>query len=156
MNRSSNVHLSFRARRNAIILLTIVSSAMPGAIFADEGGAPRGVSCPGSGDCFVANFTPGCDDAACCQSVCGFDPFCCNNQWDGQCATEAAVACAGCGGADGDVNDDGSVDGRDVQAFVSATIGAPTPDEICRGDFSGNGNLGVEDVAPMVAALLAP
>ncbi len=45
---------------------------------------------PASGDCCVNNGTPGCDDAACCESVCARDPFCCTDAWDGLCAGEAA------------------------------------------------------------------
>ena len=40
-------------------------------------------------DCFLANGTPGCDDAACEASVCSIDPFCCDIAWDGICADEA-------------------------------------------------------------------
>ncbi len=46
---------------------------------------------PGTGNCCVANGTPGCDDAVCCTSVCTTDPFCCDNEWDGLCADTAAV-----------------------------------------------------------------
>jgi hypothetical protein len=49
--------------------------------------------CPGSGDCFVANGTPGCEDDTCCSSVCAVDPFCCDNEWDQTCADEAADLC---------------------------------------------------------------
>lgn len=58
----------------------------------EEAGAPRG-ACPGSGDCFSANGTPGCDDADCCNAVCAQDPFCCNNEWDSLCASQAASIC---------------------------------------------------------------
>lgn len=54
--------------------------------------------CPSrQGDCLEAHGKPGCDDEACCLTVCGIDPFCCKN-WDGSCAEEAALTCAGlCG-----------------------------------------------------------
>ena len=58
---------------------------------------PQG-PCPGEGDCCAANGTPGCDDATCCDTVCGNDPFCCDNQWDQLCADAAIVDCAGCVG----------------------------------------------------------
>ena len=59
---------------------------------------PFGSDCPGSGDCFTANGTPGCDDGTCCDTVCAVDPFCCTNQWDTQCANEAQSLCADCTG----------------------------------------------------------
>jgi hypothetical protein len=49
----------------------------------------------GAGDCFVANGTPGCDDVACCNTVCGLDPFCCANNWDQFCANRAVDECGG-------------------------------------------------------------
>ena len=55
----------------------------------------------GGGDCCVANGTPGCGDSGCQASVCGADPFCCDNQWDQLCADAAADMCAGCGGGGG-------------------------------------------------------
>jgi hypothetical protein len=53
------------------------------------------VSCPGEGDCCEANGTPGCDDVECCEAVCASDPFCCEVEWDGLCADEAAELCVG-------------------------------------------------------------
>jgi subtilisin-like proprotein convertase family protein len=44
-------------------------------------------------DCCFANGTPGCDDPACEAIVCAVDPFCCDVQWDGICAGEAAELC---------------------------------------------------------------
>ena len=51
-------------------------------------------ACPGSGSCFVANGTPGCDDPVCCNKICLIDPFCCDVEWDSVCAGEAAKICA--------------------------------------------------------------
>jgi hypothetical protein len=52
-------------------------------------------SCGGvdAGDCFVADDTPACNDAACCNEVCAVDPFCCNTVWDSICADEATSLC---------------------------------------------------------------
>ena len=46
-------------------------------------------------NCCVAHAGPGCDDAACQATVCAVDPFCCNVEWDGICASEAAQLCGG-------------------------------------------------------------
>lgn len=50
---------------------------------------------PGQGDCTTASGTPGCDDAACCETTCGVDPYCCDVVWDQLCADESAGLCAG-------------------------------------------------------------
>jgi hypothetical protein len=72
---------------------------------------------PGTGDCFVANFTPYCDDTCggvdcigCCQRVCAVDPFCCGDGtdpavWDGFCAFSAMQLC-GCAQGAEPLNDD--------------------------------------------------
>jgi hypothetical protein len=52
-----------------------------------------GVCGPDNGNCCFANGTPGCEDAACCNTVCGADPFCCDVEWDGLCAEQAAGLC---------------------------------------------------------------
>lgn len=46
-----------------------------------------------TGDCFSANGTPGCEDAACCGIVCAQDPYCCDVEWDSLCADAAVVLC---------------------------------------------------------------
>ena len=55
---------------------------------------------PGAGNCFVANGTPGCDDATCCEIVCSVDPDCCNDQWDDLCVFRANLVCGVCGEPD--------------------------------------------------------
>ena len=64
--------------------------------------------CPGSdlpcgaadaGSCFQANGSPGCDDLACCQTVCAIAPDCCDVAWDVSCKDLANKLCAGCGDA---------------------------------------------------------
>ena len=49
--------------------------------------------CPGSGSCFESHPNPGCSDAACCQTVCNVDPFCCSTMWDGVCVSAASALC---------------------------------------------------------------
>ena len=51
----------------------------------------------------MSNGSPGCDHEACCNAVCAADPFCCDVEWDGLCATGALKFCgnAACPG-DGD------------------------------------------------------
>ncbi|MCA9291352.1 MAG: hypothetical protein KDA25_09495 [Phycisphaerales bacterium] len=60
------------------------------AAVCQAGGDPCG---PGSGPCDQPNGTPGCDDVACCQLICGQDPFCCDTEWDQICANAAIEQC---------------------------------------------------------------
>lgn len=62
---------------------------------------PAGCVPIASGDCCAAHGPTGCDDAACEAAICGFDPYCCDASWDGQCADEALThpACLDVGGA---------------------------------------------------------
>jgi hypothetical protein len=50
-----------------------------------------------AGNCFQANGSPGCNDAACCQTICQIDAYCCHVQWDSVCADEAEANCQGPG-----------------------------------------------------------
>lgn len=54
--------------------------------------------CPGNGNCYSQNGSPGCQNAQCCAEVCGVDSFCCNVEWDGLCAELAVEICLGCPG----------------------------------------------------------
>jgi len=54
---------------------------------------------PCAGDCCEANFTPKCDDAACCNAVCDIDSYCCDVEWDVVCAI-SALETDGCTGPD--------------------------------------------------------
>ncbi len=52
---------------------------------------------PGAtGHCCVAHQTPGCEDAACCNTVCAIDPFCCEIAWDVLCVDLASELCGPC------------------------------------------------------------
>lgn len=51
-------------------------------------------------DCCVGGNTPGCSDRDCCERVCQCDPYCCETEWDTNCATNgfenkcgAAILC---------------------------------------------------------------
>lgn len=58
-------------------------------------GPPNNIACPGSDSCLVANFTPGCTDERCCETVCACDSFCCEVFWDEGCATLGFVGVDG-------------------------------------------------------------
>jgi hypothetical protein len=101
---------------------------------------PIGACCIyGSGTC-VANRTP-----QQCTIIGG--------AWAGA-NTPCTVCCPGPAGIAADINNDGTVNGKDVQRFVAAMLGTPTTLEKCRGDFDQNGSLGVGDIPGAVNALL--
>ena len=48
---------------------------------------------PTGGDCCVPHGTPYCDDLNCCSLICAIDPFCCDFEWDLDCAVLASGFC---------------------------------------------------------------
>lgn len=50
----------------------------------------------GSGDCFVPDGSPGCEDSKCCAEVCLSDPYCCSVEWDATCSFLATAVCIAC------------------------------------------------------------
>ncbi len=54
---------------------------------------PVGVCGPGAGPCDQPNGTPGCEDSACCELVCGILPLCCVIGWDASCVATALDKC---------------------------------------------------------------
>lgn len=58
--------------------------------------------CTGAdGDCAVQNGTPGCNDAQCCEVICGIDAYCCEVAWDLTCVIEAQDLCPASDGCTG-------------------------------------------------------
>ncbi|MCB9714372.1 MAG: hypothetical protein H6712_10970 [Myxococcales bacterium] len=51
-----------------------------------------------SGDCCIANGSPGCNEAGCEAAMCAADPYCCDTLWDGICAGNAPLVCGICAG----------------------------------------------------------
>jgi|CXWL01.1.fsa_nt_gi hypothetical protein len=50
-------------------------------------------ACPGTGDCCVGHGGLGCNDFECCDWVCFVDSFCCEVEWNADCAAFAAAFC---------------------------------------------------------------
>ncbi len=50
----------------------------------------------GTGDCCVANGSPGCEQPFCCDAVCDADPSCCDDPWDSDCVVLAEGLCSMC------------------------------------------------------------
>lgn len=81
-------------------------------------GADCGIpSCGTGGACHQSRPAPGCDDAACCKTVCIEDPFCCIVSWDESCVEAQATACEAA--MECDLNGDGRVDGADLGLLLS-------------------------------------
>jgi subtilisin-like proprotein convertase family protein len=94
--------------RHAVLGMTTMDVELPAEAFSPveirfaakpaEAFGP-GTCGPGAGPCDQSNGSPGCDDVDCCTLVCSFDPFCCDVEWDGICAGEAADVCGAATGA---------------------------------------------------------
>jgi hypothetical protein len=84
---------------------------------------------------------PGCNDAACCETVCTVDPFCCTNSWDSLCVSEAAELCFD----PADIDRDGSVNAADLSALLAnwGLAGAT--------DINGDGITDAADLAILLA-----
>lgn len=63
-------------------------------------GVPSNAACTGAAaDCCIdSGGLAGCGDTACCTRVCACDPFCCEVEWDANCAGIGAGG-SGCGAA---------------------------------------------------------
>ncbi len=85
-------------------------------------GPPDNPSCPGTTPCCVETpNSPGCNDERCCETVCACDPFCCDTEWDANCAGNGFQD-SGCGA--------GSL------CNCAATCGSPNSGDCCVGHTS--------------------
>jgi hypothetical protein len=76
------------------LLSTIILAS--GAVLFGVDGAVAGEGCgsdPGR-SCFAIRVTPGCSDTGCCATVCSFDSFCCDVEWDSICRHNAVQLCS--------------------------------------------------------------
>lgn len=67
-----------------------------GGAFGAGGNPPFGGASGNSGNCCESHSSTGCEDSNVEACVCGDDPFCCNNHWDGLCAGAAEECGAMC------------------------------------------------------------
>lgn len=72
--------------------------------------------------------------------------------WDESDATFSVSPAPTC--LKGDMNNDGTLDGRDVQRFVDALLAGASAMDVCRGDYTGNGLLEPNDTSGFAGALL--
>ena len=84
---------------------------------------------------------PGCNDAACCETVCTVDPYCCSTAWDSLCVSGAGNLCAD----PADINGDGVVNGADLSILLGNWGGAG------ESDINGDGVTNASDLAIMLA-----
>lgn len=72
-----------------------VGNTAPQASLAVGSPSVLNVFVPGDSTCFEAHAAPGCSDAGCENLVCDTDAFCCSNNWDTNCTTQATSLCIG-------------------------------------------------------------
>ena len=83
-----------RSRRHRLLALFAAACSL---VFAGELHAQ---TCGKGGSCLEPGASPGCEDVACCTTVCGLDPTCCSQGWDASCVALANELCLGlCGAA---------------------------------------------------------
>jgi hypothetical protein len=94
--------LSFNAVSGQDYLIRVGSSPGQGGgdgTFLITCGPPNNAACPAAGrNCCAANSAGGCSQESCCETICACDPYCCQTEWDFQCATIGFEG-GGCGAA---------------------------------------------------------
>jgi hypothetical protein len=126
-----------------------------GGTFQGDGVLCSSVSCPQpSGACCLSNDN--ClelSEADCAQipnsSWAGGGTDCSDGDSSGT-ADACEVSCT-----PGNSNGDTDVNALDLQAFIDDMFTTPTPEEICAGDFSGDGMLTTADIPDMVGTILS-
>ncbi len=122
-----------------------------------------------SNDSNMAIATPSTDGPAAADCDSNDIPDECEADSDGDGAIDACDGCptdidklapgnCGCNVpdiADGDINEDGFVNGRDIQSFVTALITqSQDAGVLCHGDFNNSSALDAADIAPMIDELI--
>ena len=100
-----------------------------------------------AGDCCTAHATPFCNDAECCDLVCGADPFCCSVQWDGLCAGSAANICCLCGAGGCDTSCPSGANGEGEPCGDDTNGGCNVPPGGTSNCCVANGGIGCDDAA---------
>jgi hypothetical protein len=101
-----------------------------------------GCGSPQAGSCFQTHGAPACNDADCCQIVCTLDSYCCTNQWDSLCVSEANQNCQVC---IGDLNFDNVVNAADLAVLLGAWGTATW-------DLNGDGVVNAADLGILLGA----
>lgn len=83
-----------------------------------------------NGACCQTGGTPGCHDQDCCEAVCAYDPFCCDQAWDALCGQLAVELCPSCGGG----ACDWSFNTCDTAAFTPGCSDVATCTNVCACD----------------------
>lgn len=98
---------------------------------------------PQGESCFEAHKSPGCGDVACCEAICGVDPFCCEINWDGGCAQAAIDSCAEVPSNDTCAAPLAIAPGATAIQTYGATDGLPAPTSDC---IEGGGSPSTRDL----------
>ena len=111
--------------------------------------------------CFTAHPTPGCNDEACCATLCfdGSDSwFCCSVEWDQVCVDVARFLCACLVSGRIDVDGDGDSDLNDYAGFPGCMDGPNlSVDPNCRVyDLDGDSDIDLVDYSLLQVDLGCP
>ncbi len=88
-----------------------------------------------NGSCFATHTESGCNDPACCESVCANDPLCCEGTWDSTCVNAAALGCLS-GPPSNDLCANATVLLEGTQLFNTLLSSSELPQQIaCGGSF---------------------
>jgi hypothetical protein len=103
------------------------TTSATGSSSSSSGGGP----CAHSGCDQGVALDPACDP--CAATVCNADPFCCTNNWDGQCVSEASSLCNAncCGNAQCNVGEDCNSCATDCGACPGCGSNTCDPGEDC-------------------------
>ncbi|MBM4110030.1 MAG: hypothetical protein FJ254_01565 [Phycisphaerae bacterium] len=88
----------------------------------------------GNGDCCQPHTGLGCDDAACCGTVCTNDPYCCESQWDGGCALLARSLCGAACSNDCTLPAHNKTETEECLQELNGSCGSPANQELVVGD----------------------
>lgn len=122
-------------------LILVVGMALASTT-ANPGGNPA--CAPENGNCCLYNGTPGCNVVDCCEIVCALDPFCCDTEWDGNCAVIANDLCEVCS-CPWDLSGNGFISTGDILELFAqwGTAGSA--------DFDESGAVGTSDLLILFA-----
>lgn len=129
---------------------------------ADEAANECQLRCAGceSSDCCDVRDQGGCPNDPCEACVCGIDPFCCDEVWDGSCADYAAdncnsvCQCSPVSACAGDCNNDQQVAVNELVLAVNIALGNAPASQCPSVDRNGDGTVTVSELIQAVNAAL--
>jgi hypothetical protein len=109
----------------------------------------NGGACGSGGPCSQPHPQPGCDDGACCSTVCLNDAVCCLIEWDEICVAAQEALCEAA--LIGDLNQDGRVDGADLGLLLASWGSCEAAAGSCEADLNADGAVNGADLGTLLA-----